>query len=380
VSEYIVSARKYRPSRFGDMVGQDAIGNTLQNAIKSAQLAHSFLFCGPRGVGKTTAARLLAKTINCENLTQDAEACNQCPSCIAFNKNASFNIYELDAASNNSVDDIRMLVDQVRFPPQSAKYKIYIIDEVHMLSPAAFNAFLKTLEEPPSFCKFILATTEKHKILPTILSRCQIFDFKRMTIDGIVGHLKKIATAENIFAEEDALHIIAQKSDGGMRDALSMFDRLVSFGRGKLTYTSVLENLNVLDYDYYFLITDALLTQDYSLVMNYLGQILQKGFEADDLIIGLCEHFRNLLFAKDNATVSMMEISENLKFRYSEQTKLVTSSFLLSCLQFGNQCDIQYRTTKNKRLLVELTLMRMCFVNQLIDALEASKKKVIQES
>ncbi len=376
MSNYVVSARKYRPTSFSSMVGQESISNTLQNAIRTGQLAHSFLFCGPRGVGKTTAARILAKTINCEQLTAETEACDKCPSCIAFNSNASFNIYELDAASNNSVDDIRVLVDQMRFPPQSAKFKIYIIDEVHMLSSAAFNAFLKTLEEPPSFCKFILATTEKHKILPTILSRCQIFDFKRMTIESIVNHLSSIAQKENITVEEDALHVIAQKSDGGMRDALSMFDRLVSFANGNLTYASVLENLNVLDFDYFFQLTEALMVQDFSRVMEFFNEILLKGFEGDDLIIGLCEHFRNLLFAKDAATVKLMEVSENLKQRYATQAQLVTSSFLMSCLQFGNQCDVQYRMAKNKRLLVELTLMRMCFVNQLIDVLDASKKKV----
>jgi DNA polymerase-3 subunit gamma/tau len=264
----------------------------------------------------------------------------------------------------------------VRFPPQSGKFKIYIIDEVHMLSNQAFNAFLKTLEEPPSYCKFILATTEKHKILPTILSRCQIFDFKRMTIDGIVNHLKSIATKEAIEVEDDALHVIAQKCDGGMRDALSMFDRLASFSGGKLTYKSALENLNVLDHDYYFKLTEALAVQDLSAVMIHFTDILHRGFEGDDLIIGLCEHFRNLLFAKNTDTVSLMETSDSLKQKYSEQAQLISSSFLLSCLQFGNQCDIQYKSAKNKRLLVELTLMRMCYVNQLIDALEASKKKV----
>jgi DNA polymerase-3 subunit gamma/tau len=377
MSNYVVSARKYRPAKFSDMIGQESVSATLQNAIKNQQLAHSFLFCGPRGVGKTTAARILAKTINCENISDNIESCDACPSCVSFNSNSSFNIYELDAASNNSVDDIRLLVDQVRFPPQSGKFKIYIIDEVHMLSNQAFNAFLKTLEEPPSYCKFILATTEKHKILPTILSRCQIFDFKRMTKDGIVNHLKSIASKESIEVEEEALHIIAQKCDGGMRDALSMFDRLASFSGGKLTYASALENLNVLDHDYYFKLTEALAAQDLPAVMNCFSDILQKGFEGDDLIIGLCEHFRNLLFAKNSDTLSLMETSDSLKQKYAEQANLVTPSFLLSSLQFGNQCDIQYKSAKNKRLLVELTLMRMCYVNQLIDALEASKKKVV---
>ena len=306
MAEYIVSARKYRPLRFSEMVGQEQVATTLKNAIRTGQLAHSFLFCGPRGVGKTTAARILAKTINCENITADFEPCGKCPSCISFQQNSSFNIHELDAASNNSVDDIRALVDQVRFPPQSGKYKIYIIDEVHMLSQGAFNAFLKTLEEPPSYCKFILATTEKHKILPTILSRCQVFDFKRISIETIVKHLKHICEVEKTDAEDDALHIIAQKADGGMRDALSIFDRLSSFGSGKITYASVLENLNVLDYDYFFKVTDALLTENLPLVLQLLDEILKKGFEGDDFILGLCEHFRNLLFCKDEQTLKML--------------------------------------------------------------------------
>lgn len=358
------------------MVGQEHISSTLQNAIKSGQLAHSFLFCGPRGVGKTTAARILAKTINCENITADIEACNECPSCTSFNHNNSFNIHELDAASNNSVEDIRQLVEQVRFPPQSGKYKIYIIDEVHMLSQGAFNAFLKTLEEPPSYCKFILATTEKHKILPTILSRCQIFDFRRINIDVIVGHLKHICELEHIEAEEDALHIIAQKSDGGMRDSLSMFDRLSSFAGGKLTYASVLENLNVLDYDYFFKVTDALLTEDMTALMGYLSEILKRGFEGDDFILGLCEHFRNLLFSKNTDTISLMEVSDSLKQRYLDQTRIASSSFLVNCLSIGNQCDVNYKQAKNKRLSVELALIKMCYVNSTIEAAEASKKKL----
>src|ERR1043165_1257475 len=310
MAEYIVSARKYRPARFSEMVGQEQVAVTLKNAIRTGHLAHSFLFCGPRGVGKTTAARILAKTINCENITDDFEACGKCNSCVSFQQNASFNIHELDAASNNSVEDIRSLVDQVRFPPQSGKYKIYIIDEVHMLSQGAFNAFLKTLEEPPSYCKFILATTEKHKILPTILSRCQIFDFRRIGIETIVKHLQHICKVEKIEAEEDALHIIAQKADGGMRDALSMFDRLSGFSGAKLTYASVLENLNVLDYDYFFKVTDALLTENLAGLMQLFDQILKKGFEGDDFILGLCEHFRNLLFCKDRSTRSEEHTSE----------------------------------------------------------------------
>jgi DNA polymerase-3 subunit gamma/tau len=358
------------------MVGQEHISSTLQNAIRTGQLAHSFLFCGPRGVGKTTAARILAKTINCENITPDTEACDVCPSCVSFNHNSSFNIHELDAASNNSVEDIRQLVEQVRFAPQSGKYKIYIIDEVHMLSQGAFNAFLKTLEEPPSYCKFILATTEKHKILPTILSRCQIFDFRRISIETIVSHLRHICELEHIEAEDDALHIIAQKSDGGMRDALSMFDRLSSFAGGKLTYDSVLKNLNVLDYDYFFKVTDALLTEDMSALMGYLSEVLKRGFEGDDFILGLCDHFRNLLFAKNIDTLRLMEVSDTVKQRYLDQTRIASDSFLVNCLYLGNQCDVNYKQSKNKRLSVELALIKMCYVNSTIEAAtEASKKK-----
>jgi DNA polymerase-3 subunit gamma/tau len=376
MAEYIVSARKYRPTRFKDMVGQEHISSTLQNAIRSGQLAHSFLFCGPRGVGKTTAARILAKTINCENITADIEACNECPSCISFNNNSSFNIHELDAASNNSVEDIRQLVDHVRFPPQSGRYKIYIIDEVHMLSSSAFNAFLKTLEEPPPYCKFILATTEKQKIIPTILSRCQIFDFRRIDIETIVGHLRHICALEHIEAEDDALHIIAQKSDGGMRDALSMFDRLSSFAGGRLTYESVLLNLNVLDYDYFFKVTDALLTEDLPALMGYLSEVLKRGFEGDDFVLGLCEHFRNLLFAKNTDTLRLMEVSDTLRGRYLDQTVLASGTFLINCLYLGNQCDVNYKQSKNKRLSVELALIKMCYANSTVEAAEASKKKL----
>ncbi len=375
MAEYIVSARKYRPVRFSEMVGQEQVATTLKNAIRTGHLAHSFLFCGPRGVGKTTAARILAKTINCENITADFEACGQCNSCVSFQQNSSFNIHELDAASNNSVDDIRALVDQVRFPPQSGKYKIYIIDEVHMLSAGAFNAFLKTLEEPPSYCKFILATTEKHKILPTILSRCQIFDFKRIGIDVIVKHLKHICEVEKIEAEEDALHIIAQKADGGMRDALSMFDRLSGFSGGKLTYASVLENLNVLDYDYFFKVTEALLSENLSLTVRLFDEILKKGFEGDDFILGLCEHFRNLLFCKDDGTLKLLEVSESLKQKYAVQSSLASSDFLVNCLSIGNQCDVQYKVSKNKRLTVELALIKMCYINALV-GVDAGKKKL----
>lgn len=377
MAEYIVSARKYRPGHFNEMVGQEQVALTLKNAIRTGHLAHSFLFCGPRGVGKTTAARILAKTINCENISVDFEACDKCESCVSFKKNASFNIHELDAASNNSVEDIRNLVDQVRFPPQSGKYKIYIIDEVHMLSAGAFNAFLKTLEEPPSYCKFILATTEKHKILPTILSRCQIFDFRRIGIDTIVKHLQHICEAEKINAEEDALHIIAQKADGGMRDALSMFDRLASFSNNTLTYDSVLENLNVLDYDYFFKATDALLIENLSFVLQLLDEVLKKGFEGDDFVLGMCEHFRNLLFCKDNKTLAMLEVSDTLKQKYATQTSLASTDFLVNCMNLGNQCDVQYKQSKNKRLTVELALIKMCYVNSVVSiSADASKKKL----
>jgi DNA polymerase-3 subunit gamma/tau len=376
MAEYIVSARKYRPARFTEMVGQEQVATTLKNAIRTGHLAHSFLFCGPRGVGKTTAARILAKIINCENIGADFEACGQCNSCTSFQQNSSFNIHELDAASNNSVEDIRSLVEQVRFPPQSGKYKIYIIDEVHMLSQGAFNAFLKTLEEPPAYCKFILATTEKHKILPTILSRCQIFDFRRIGIETIVKHLKGICEVEKTDYEEDALHVIAQKSDGGMRDALSMFDRLANFGGGKLTYASVLENLNVLDYDYFFKVTDALLTENLSSALQLFDTVLKKGFEGDDFILGLCEHFRNLLLCKDKNTLMLLELSDTARQKYSEQASLASPDFLVNCLNLGNQCDVQYKASKNKRLTVELALIKMCYINALVNADDSGKKKL----
>lgn len=379
MAEFLVSARKYRPQLFADMVGQEHVSNTLRNAIKSGKLAHAFLFCGPRGVGKTTAARILAKTINCESPTADFEACGTCNSCTSFAQNSSFNIYELDAASNNSVEDIRELVNQVRFPPQSGKFKIYIIDEVHMLSQAAFNAFLKTLEEPPSYCKFILATTEKHKILPTILSRCQVFDFRRIPVETIVKHLREICVKENVPFDEDTLHIIAQKADGGMRDSLSMLDRLVSFGAGKLVYAEVLENLNVLDYDYFFKVTEALLAENIAELMLLFNQIVQKGFEGDDFVIGLCEHFRNLLFCKSEITAKVLELSSGLKEKYIHQAAIASGNFLVNCLALGNECDVRYKQSKNKRLTVELTLIKMCLVNRLSEVGSGADKKKTNE-
>jgi DNA polymerase III subunit gamma/tau len=359
---YIVSARKYRPARFDDVVGQEQVTVTLRKALKSGQLAQSFLFCGPRGVGKTTCARILAKAINCENPGSDFEPCNQCNSCSSFNTSSSFNIHELDAASNNSVEDIRSLIEQVRFAPQSGKYKVYIIDEVHMLSNQAFNAFLKTLEEPPSYAIFILATTEKHKIIPTILSRCQIYDFKRISNNDIVRQLQDIAQNEGIQAEDQALHIIAEKSDGGMRDALSLFDKIVSYAGSSLTYTDVITNLNILDYDYYFRITDELLVENSSGVLLAFEDITAKGFDGEIFILGLAAHFRQLLVAKDPATINLLEAGEGLKNRYREQSTKVHESFLLNALNITNQCDVQYKTARNKRLHVELALLKICFL------------------
>ncbi|MFH1161049.1 MAG: DNA polymerase III subunit gamma/tau [bacterium] len=360
MQNFIVSARKYRPQTFDTVVGQASITNTLKNAILHNQLAQAFLFCGPRGVGKTTCARILAKTINCEHLSPNAEACNQCTSCVSFNDNASFNIYELDGASNNSVDDIRNLVDQVRIPPQMGKYKVYIIDEVHMLSASAFNAFLKTLEEPPSYTKFILATTEKHKIIPTILSRCQIFDFRRITVDDIAHTLNYVASHEHIVAEEDALHIIAQKADGAMRDALSIFDQLVSFAGKELTYKTVLENLNVLDYDYYFKITGQILNHDVPGTLLTLDEILGKGFDGQHFLIGFGEHIRNLLVCKDPATVNLLETAPTIRQRYLEQAADCPTEFLLMNLDIANKCDLNYKSSNNKRLHLELALLQLC--------------------
>ena len=362
MSNFVVSARKYRPDRFEDVVGQEHVSQTLKNALQNDHLAHAFLFCGPRGVGKTTCARILAKVMNCMNVTDDYEPCNECSSCKSFAENASFNIMELDAASNNSVDHIRQLVEQVRFQPQQGKYKIFIIDEVHMLSQAAFNAFLKTLEEPPPYAIFILATTEKHKIIPTILSRCQIFDFKRIQIQAMVSHLQGICAEEGIDADKDALHIIAQKADGALRDSLSIFDRIVSFSGKKITYEDVITNLNVLDYDYFFKVTDALLTEDVSQLMLIFDDILRKGFEADIFINGLAEHLRNLLVCKDAATLQLLEVSDKLKDRYQQQANLAPTSFVLSALSIANDCDINFKMARNKRLHTEMALIKMAYI------------------
>jgi DNA polymerase-3 subunit gamma/tau len=368
MDQFIVSARKYRPSTFDTVVGQSHITTTLKNAIRQQQLAQAFLFCGPRGVGKTTCARILAKTINCQNLTPETEPCNECDSCRSFNANASFNVHELDAASNNSVDDIRNLVDQVRYPPQAGKYKIYIIDEVHMLSNAAFNAFLKTLEEPPGYAIFILATTEKHKIIPTILSRCQIFDFNRIGVNDIASHLASIAGKESIRAEEEALQLIAQKADGGLRDALSMFDLITTFSTDRsISYRNTIDNLHILDYDYYFRMTEALLTESIPTALLIFNEILQKGFDGHQFMVGLCEHFRNLLVCKDPATVTLLQVAGSVQKKYLSQSAQASVSFLLSVLNLGNQCDLNYKTSKNQRLLVELTLMKMAHIPSAVD-------------
>ena len=360
MKDFVVSARKYRPITFDTVIGQPAITTTLKNAIKNNHLAQAFLFCGPRGVGKTTCARILAKTINCTNLNENVEACNKCESCVSFDNNQSFNIYELDAASNNSVDDIRNLVDQVRFPPQMGKYKVYIIDEVHMLSQSAFNAFLKTLEEPPSYAIFILATTEKHKIIPTILSRCQIFDFNRIKVDNIANHLEWIAENEKVTAEADALHIIAQKADGALRDALSMFDQIVSFAGNKVTYKDVINNLNVLDYDYYFRITDEIRAGNISSLLLIFNELLNEGFDGHHFINGLSSHFRDLLVSKDSLTLQLLEVSKSIKEKYARQSREISTELLFNLLEISNKCDVEYRAAKNQRLHVELALMNMC--------------------
>ena len=378
MSDYIVSARKYRPTSFDAVVGQKALTTTLKNAIAGGKLAHAYLFCGPRGVGKTTLARIFAKTINCLNPTPTGEACDACESCVAFNEGRSYNIHELDAASNNSVDDIRELIEQVQIPPQVGRYKVFIIDEVHMLSQAAFNAFLKTLEEPPAHAIFILATTEKHKILPTILSRCQIYDFNRMEVPETVAHLKHVAESEGIKYEEEALNVIARKADGGMRDALSIFDQVASFTNGNITYAQTIENLNVLDYDYYFEVTDRLLEVDIPQVMLLLDKVLNKGFEAGHFIGGLAAHFRDLLVSRDAQTLPLLEVAESVRARYAEQAARCTPHFLYAALKLCNDCDINYRTAPNKRLLVELTLIQVAQLLQQEDVPPSGRRPTLR--
>jgi DNA polymerase-3 subunit gamma/tau len=374
MENFIVSARKYRPATFDMVVGQDSITNTLKAAIKSRHLTQTYLFCGPRGVGKTTCARIFAKTINCSNLKENGEACDKCESCLSFNTLRSFNIHELDAASNNKVDDIRSLTDQVRIPPQVGKYSIYIIDEVHMLSSSAFNAFLKTLEEPPSHAIFILATTEKHKIIPTILSRCQIFDFNRIRIEDIVGRLMYVAKNEGVTAEEEALHIISQKADGALRDALSIFDQIVSLSGKNITYKDVIENLNVLDYEYYFKTIDGALKGDVSSVLMTFNEILEKGFDGHNFISGLSSHLRDILVCKDEVTLRLLEATPVIKQRYLQQTKACPEEFIFKALELGSNYDISYKTSKNPRLHVELFLIRLCLLTG-IPSDETEKKK-----
>jgi DNA polymerase III subunit gamma/tau len=360
MDNFIVSARKYRPSTFLSVVGQSALTATLKNAIKNNHLAHAYLFCGPRGVGKTTCARIFAKTINCAHLTPESEACNECESCVAFNEQRSYNIHELDAASNNSVDDIRTLIDQVRIPPQIGRYSLYIIDEVHMLSASAFNAFLKTLEEPPAHAIFILATTEKHKIIPTILSRCQIYDFNRISVNDTVNHLQHVAEKEGITAEPQALNVIAQKSDGGMRDALSIFDQVVSFCGNNITYQAVIENLNVLDYDYYFRLTDVFLENKVKDALLIFNEILNKGFDAHNFVGGLSAHLRDVLMCKDPETVQLLEVALSVRDSYANQAQRCSNEFLYGALSVINECDLNFRLSRNKRLLTELMLIRLC--------------------
>ena len=381
MDKFIVSARKYRPQNFSTVVGQAHITTTLKNAIKNSQLAHAFLFCGPRGVGKTTCARILAKTINCENISKDGEACNKCHSCVSFDQGVSLNIHELDAASNNSVDDIRALVDQVRFAPQAGKYKVYIIDEVHMLSSSAFNAFLKTLEEPPPYAIFILATTEKHKILPTILSRCQIFDFKRITPADTVEHLQEIIDKEEITADKAALHLIAQKSEGCMRDALSILDKIVSFTNGKVTYANTLEHLNILDADYYFKLLDCMQQQDLAGAMLLFDDINSKGFEGDLVIEGFAEFLRNLLVCKDERVAGLLEVVESFKDRYIETAKRTAVTYIISAMNVLNETGIHYKAARNKRLHAELALIKLSYLQQALEITGndegISKKKLI---
>ena len=384
MEKFIVSARKYRPQTFDTVVGQEHITTTLKNAIKNHQLAHAFLFCGPRGVGKTTCARILAKTINCENPTAGGEACNKCHSCKSFNEGTSLNIHELDAASNNSVDDIRSLVEQVRFAPQAGKYKVYIIDEVHMLSQSAFNAFLKTLEEPPPYAIFILATTEKHKILPTILSRCQIFDFKRITLQDTVDHLQGIANKEHIKTEETALQLIAQKSEGCMRDALSILDKIVSFTNGEVTYENTIEHLNILDAEYYFKLIDCMLNQDLAGTMLLYDGIDKKGFEGDMVLNGFAEFIRNLLICKDERVAGLLEVVESFKQRFTETAKRTEAGYLVAALNILNEAEINYRSARNKRLHVELALIKLCYLKQALEITASrtsiDKKKLVDSS
>ena len=376
MDNYIVSARKYRPSTFRSVVGQKSLTTKLKNAIQSNKLAHAYLFCGPRGVGKTSCARIFAKTINCLNPTADGEACNACESCRAFNEQRSYNIHELDAASNNSVDDIRTLIDQVRIPPPIGKYKVFIIDEVHMLTTAAFNAFLKTLEEPPHHALFILATTEKHKVLPTILSRCQIYDFSRISIADMVEHLQYVSSQEGVTAEPEALNVIAQKADGGMRDALSIFDQVVSFTNGNITYQAVIDNLNVLDYEYYFRLTDAILSGNVRASLLILNEILGKGFDGQNIITGLAGHFRDLLVCRDESTLVLFEVGASIRERYKEMAKHCPDQLLFKAIELANTCDLNYRASRNKRLLLELTLIQLCQLTQV--AADDKKKALIE--
>ncbi len=378
MEQYIVSARKYRPATFKSVVGQEALTTTLKNAIATNHLAHAYLFCGPRGVGKTTCARIFAKTINCAHPTADGEACNECESCRGFNEQRSFNIHELDAASNNSVDDIRSLVDQVRIPPQIGRYSVYIIDEVHMLSAAAFNAFLKTLEEPPAHAIFILATTEKHKIIPTILSRCQIYDFSRIGVPDVVNHLQYVAQNEGVTAEPEALNVIAQKADGAMRDALSIFDQVVSFCGGNITYKGVIENLNVLDYDYYFRLVDDFLAGRVTDTLLTFDEILRKGFEAQHFVTGLAAHFRDLLVSRDEATKPLLEVGASIADQYVEQAKRAPVPFLYKAIDLANECDLNYRQSRNKRLSVELLLIKLCQLTGAQPVVESPKATEIK--
>lgn len=375
MDNYIVSARKYRPSTFKSVVGQKSLTTTLKNAIQNHKLAHAYLFCGPRGVGKTSCARIFAKTINCLHLTAEGEACNECESCKAFNEQRSYNIHELDAASNNSVDDIRSLTEEVRIPPVIGQYKVFIIDEVHMLSQAAFNAFLKTLEEPPQHAIFILATTEKHKVLPTILSRCQTYDFTRITIGDIVEHLQYVASSEGIATEPEALNVIAQKADGGMRDALSIFDQVASYTNGNITYQAVIDNLNVLDFEYYFQLTDAILNKNIRKALLLFNDILNKGFDAQNFITGLASHFRDLMVCKNEETLVLFEVGASIRERYKEMAKICQDAFLYRAIELTNSCDMNYRASRNKRLLVELTLIQLC---QLLQPADDAKKNAVR--